>query len=170
MGLVLEKCNAQTAGLHTCMHRYNNAAHEQWRFKSSIWIVYSNSEYTVSNCIILSKGASLLTHYSDYNTSWVTGKLEFDFQQGQRFFSSLQHPDQLRPALGPIQSVQGAHFSKIKQLGNKTDHPLLPSAEVKNEWSYTSTPPYFFTAWYLSTRALYLYYSLQMCSLHGFQG
>jgi len=26
-----------------------------------------------------------------------------------------------------------------------------PSAEVKNTWSYTSTPPYSFTAWYSDT-------------------
>lgn len=102
MKLVLEKCNAQTAGLHICMHRYTNAVHDQWRLKSSICIVYSNLEYTVSNCIILCKGPRLLSHYSDYNTSWVTGKLESNFPQGQRFFSSLQHPYQPRPALGPI--------------------------------------------------------------------
>jgi hypothetical protein len=32
-------------------------------------------------------------------------------------------------------------FNLIKRLGRKVDHSPVPRALVKNEWSYTSTPP-----------------------------
>lgn len=31
-------------------------------------------------------------------------------------------------------------------LGREADHSLLSSADIKNEWSYNSTPTYAFTA------------------------
>jgi hypothetical protein len=37
----------------------------------------------------------------------------------------------------PIQLVEEA-----KRTGREADHPPPSSAEVKNEWSYTSTPPH----------------------------
>jgi hypothetical protein len=51
-----------------------------------------------------------------------------------------------RPALGPtqppIQCVPG-DLSLVREA----DHSPPSSAEVKNVWSYTSTPQYTFTAW-----------------------
>jgi hypothetical protein len=44
----------------------------------------------------------------------------------------------------PVQGVLG-----VKQLGCEADHSPLSSAEVKNVWSYTSTPQYVFMAWCL---------------------
>jgi len=45
-----------------------------------------------------------------------------------------------RPTLGPtqppVQWVLG-----VKQLGHEVDHSPPSSAEVKNVWNYTSTPP-----------------------------
>jgi len=38
-----------------------------------------------------------------------------------------------------------------KWPGSETEHSLPSSAEVKNSWSDTSTPPYVFKAWYLVT-------------------
>ena len=32
-------------------------------------------------------------------------------------------------------------FPGVKQPGHAVDHPFLSSAEVKNGWSYNSTPP-----------------------------
>jgi hypothetical protein len=49
-----------------------------------------------------------------------------------------------RPALGPtqpaIQWVPGALSVGVKRQGREVDHSPASSAEVKNEWSYTSTP------------------------------
>jgi hypothetical protein len=56
-----------------------------------------------------------------------------------------------RPALGPtqlpIQWVPGALPLGIKLLGRQTDHSPPSSAEVKNSWSYISTPQYAFMVW-----------------------
>ena len=34
----------------------------------------------------------------------------------------------------------GGYFLREKQMGHETDHLLPYSVEVKNTWSYTSTP------------------------------
>jgi hypothetical protein len=46
--------------------------------------------------------------------------------------------------LPPIQWVPG-----VKRQWPEIDHSLPSSAEVKNAWSYTSTPQYVFMAWCL---------------------
>jgi hypothetical protein len=55
-----------------------------------------------------------------------------------------------RTALGPtqlpIQWVPGALSLGVKRLGLETNHSSPCSAEVKNAWSYTSTPQCFFIA------------------------
>jgi hypothetical protein len=44
----------------------------------------------------------------------------------------------------------GGSFPGIKLGGGReADHSTPSSAEVKNEWSYTSTPKYVFMAWCL---------------------
>jgi hypothetical protein len=47
----------------------------------------------------------------------------------------------LGPTQPPIQWVPGALSLGIKQLGHEADHSPPSSAQVKNVWSYTSTPP-----------------------------
>jgi hypothetical protein len=37
--------------------------------------------------------------------------------------------------------VPGTFFPGIKRLGREVDHSPLSGAEVKNAWSYISTPP-----------------------------
>jgi hypothetical protein len=58
-----------------------------------------------------------------------------------------------RPALGPtqppIQWVSGILSPGVKRPRRETDHSPPSSAEVKNTWIFTSTPPYAFTAWCL---------------------
>jgi len=58
-----------------------------------------------------------------------------------------------RPALGPtqppIQWVTGTLSLGVKRPGREGDHSPPSSAEIKNAWSYTSTPPYVFMVWYL---------------------
>jgi hypothetical protein len=68
--------------------------------------------------------------------------------RGWKFFL---FPTESGPALGPtkppIQWVLGAVFLGVKLLGHEADHSCPSNAEVKNAWSYTSTPPYAFMAW-----------------------
>jgi hypothetical protein len=47
----------------------------------------------------------------------------------------------LGPTQPPIQWVPGALSLGVKRPGREADHSLPSSAEVKNVWSYTSTPP-----------------------------
>jgi hypothetical protein len=41
---------------------------------------------------------------------------------------------------------------EFKWLGHEADHSLPSRAEVKNEWSYISTPYYIFMAWCLLSK------------------
>jgi hypothetical protein len=56
-----------------------------------------------------------------------------------------------RPALGPTQPptqwVQGAVSLGVKRLEREADHSPPSNAEVKNEWSYTSTLRHAYMAW-----------------------
>jgi hypothetical protein len=56
-----------------------------------------------------------------------------------------------RTALGPIQPpiqwVPGGLSLGVKRPGREADHSPPSSAEVKNAWSYNSTPQYVFMAW-----------------------
>jgi hypothetical protein len=47
----------------------------------------------------------------------------------------------LGPTQPPIQGVPGALSLGVKLPVRETDHSPPASAEVKNEWKYTSTPP-----------------------------
>jgi hypothetical protein len=40
----------------------------------------------------------------------------------------------------------GSYFPGVKRPGREADHSSPTSAEVKNTWIYTSTPPYIFMA------------------------
>jgi hypothetical protein len=51
------------------------------------------------------------------------------------------------PASYPMDT--GGIFPRIKRPENEAHHSPLSSAEVRNAWSYASTPPYAFIAWCL---------------------
>jgi hypothetical protein len=51
----------------------------------------------------------------------------------------------LEPTQIPSQWAPEA-ILEVKQIGRKADHLSSYIAEVKKEWSYTSTPPYSFVA------------------------
>jgi hypothetical protein len=78
-----------------------------------------------------------------------TGRPKFDSRLGQPFFlfTTASRPT-LRLTQPPIQQVLGGSFPG-ERSGCEVDHSHLPSAEVKNVWSYTSTAPYVFMAWHL---------------------
>jgi len=56
--------------------------------------------------------------------------------------------------------VPRALFLAVKRPGREADHSSPSNAEVKNAWSYTSTPQYASIAWYSVKKAqgqLHLY-------------
>jgi hypothetical protein len=67
----------------------------------------------------------------------MAGRPEFDSRQGLEFFSSRRR----------VQIGSGAHpasypmDTEVKRPGREADNSSASSAEVKNAWSYTSTPP-----------------------------
>jgi hypothetical protein len=68
--------------------------------------------------------------------------LGFDFGLGLGIFLfTTASRTVLRPIEPPIQWVPGAFPLGVRRPGRETDHSLPSSAEVKNAWSYTSTPP-----------------------------
>jgi hypothetical protein len=74
-------------------------------------------------------------------TRLQAGRPGFNFRKGQRFFSSLPHPDLLwGPPSLPSNGYRG-FFPLGKAAGREADHSPPSSAEVKNAWSYTSDRP-----------------------------
>jgi hypothetical protein len=55
----------------------------------------------------------------------------------------------LGPTQSPIQYIPGALSLWVKWQTRETDHSPPSSAEVNNEWSYTSIPQYAFMSWCL---------------------
>jgi hypothetical protein len=66
----------------------------------------------------------------------------FDSRQGLGIFlfATASRPA-VRPTQPPIQWVPGVTSTRVKWLGHEAEHSAPSSAEVKNAWSYTSTPP-----------------------------
>jgi hypothetical protein len=70
------------------------------------------------------------------------GVLGFDSRWGLGiFFFTSASRTALRPIQPPNQQVSGALSLGVKRPWREAGHSPLPSAEVKNEWSYTYTPP-----------------------------
>jgi hypothetical protein len=70
------------------------------------------------------------------------GRSAFDSGKGLRLFllDTASRPD-LGPTKPPNQWMPGALSLGVKRPGREADHSAPSSAEVKNTWSYTSTPP-----------------------------
>jgi hypothetical protein len=72
----------------------------------------------------------------------------FESRQG---LGILLHTTVSRPGLGPtkppIQCVPGVLSRGVTRPGRDADHSPPSSVQVKNGWSYTSTPQYAFMAW-----------------------
>jgi hypothetical protein len=60
-----------------------------------------------------------------------------------------------RPDPGPthphIQRIPGVLYPWVKRSGREAKYSPPSSAEAKNAWGYTSTPPHVFLAWCLKT-------------------
>jgi hypothetical protein len=80
----------------------------------------------------------------------MIGVLGFDSRRGMGIFHFTTVS---RMVLGPtqpsIQWVPGALSLEVKWPRREADHSPPSSAEVKNAWSYTSTPQNVFMAWCL---------------------
>jgi hypothetical protein len=77
-----------------------------------------------------------------FATGWKIGILGFDSRRGLGIFLfTTASRTALEPTQPPIQWVPGALTLGIKRPGLEADHSPPSSAEVKNAWSYTSTPP-----------------------------
>jgi hypothetical protein len=83
----------------------------------------------------------VLAEIQRWTTGWTIGVLGFDSRWGLGIFLFTTVS---RRALGttqpPIQWVQGVLSLGVKRPGREAGHSPPSSAEVKNTWSYTSTP------------------------------
>jgi hypothetical protein len=86
-----------------------------------------------------SRGSS---QYSDYATGWTTG---FWFPVEAVVFSA-RHRIRTGPGAYSASSTvsTGGSSPEVVRLVREADQSPLSSAEVKNAWGYTSTPPYIF--------------------------
>jgi hypothetical protein len=76
-------------------------------------------------------------------------KLSASRRSWEFFFFTTASRTALGPTQPPIQWVPGALSLGVKRPVREADHSPPSSAEVKNAWSYTSTPQYVFMAWCL---------------------
>jgi hypothetical protein len=65
----------------------------------------------------------------------------------KRVFSSPKHPDYLWGPLNPLFNGYWGSLLGAKWPWSEVNYSLASSAKVKNEWSYTSTPPDCLKAW-----------------------
>jgi hypothetical protein len=86
----------------------------------------------------------------DAISDWTIGVLGFDSRRelGIFLFTTVSETA-LGPTKPPIQWVTGTFSLGVNRPGREADHSPPSSAEVKDAWSYTSTPQYVFMAWCL---------------------
>jgi hypothetical protein len=110
------------------------------------WIPFGTPLYEFM-AVVQTSAFLQLIRYSDWATDWTTG---FRSPAEQRYFS-LRHP---------VQTGCGAHTSSYEVCsggcfpGGDADHSPPSSPEVRNTWSYTSTPPY--SSWCLSRQYVFM--------------
>jgi hypothetical protein len=101
-------------------------------------------------CVRVCVGAVIAQSVERWATGWTIGVLEFDSQRGlETFLFTTASRTALGPTQPPIQWVPGTLSLGVKRLGREADHLRPSSVEVKNAWSYTSTPQYAFMVWCL---------------------
>jgi hypothetical protein len=94
--------------------------------------------------VIKSQGIWLSTE-----TRLRAGRLGFDSRHRRGILFPTASRPTLEPTQLPIQRESGAPNPEIKRPGREADHSPPSSAEVKNAWSYTSTPQHVFIVWCL---------------------
>jgi hypothetical protein len=119
-----------------------------WRFGECLYSLLRVIWFILTDLYVCMSWGSL----ASINTRLRTGHPEFNSQKCQwwNFLSSPHCPDQLwSPPSLLIGLIKGALPSGMKRPGRKADLSLPHNAEVKNVWSYISTPQCIFVAWYL---------------------
>jgi hypothetical protein len=124
----------EAASLHLSLDFPDEAQQSLCRHQNPIFCVY-NSMLTSATCLsvpgVVGKGKFALSLIRGSRPSRVW-----------KFSSSPPCSDRLwSPPQPPIQWVPGALFLEVKRPKRDADHSPPSSAEVKNKWSYTSTPP-----------------------------
>jgi hypothetical protein len=93
----------------------------------------------IKTCIIRKPGE--LNEYSDQIMGRATDGSRFDSPHGQKIvFFSKESTLALEPTKSPIQWASGALFRGVKRLAREVCVPPPFSADVMNEWNYTSIP------------------------------
>jgi len=84
--------------------------------------------------------------FSQYTDGLRAGQPGFNFWQVQWWILSLRHRVQtgsgFHPDSFPVGTVDSYSRGKVVCLAREVNHSAPPISEVKNAWSYTSTPPY----------------------------
>jgi hypothetical protein len=103
-----------------------------------------NTEFNIMSEVPLTSQCMSLTVQQHMRALW---KVHGNSQQRQEFFFfSTMFRSAWESTQPPIQWVPRALYLGVKWLGCDTDHSSPSTVDVKNVWSYTSTPPYFFMA------------------------
>jgi len=93
-----------------------------------------------TGCISFRCVKSLLSRDSSVVTGWMIGGSRPG--RGWEFFSSPPRPYRLWGLSSLLSNgYQGLFPCGVKRQGHEANHSLPSSAEVKNAWSYTFTPP-----------------------------
>jgi hypothetical protein len=85
------------------------------------------------------QGPAYYYYYYYLNSDWIrTGRYGDRIPVGAIYFAHVQ----IGPGANPASCTMGAgSFLEVKRPGRGADDPPTPSAEVENEYSYTSNPP-----------------------------
>jgi hypothetical protein len=98
-------------------------------------VTYHNKENnTLLKIIIDIWGAEIALGYGLDDREFVSRQ-----RLGIFLFTTASRPA-LRPTQPPIQWVPGVLSLGVKRPGREADHSPPPSADIKNAWSYISTP------------------------------
>jgi hypothetical protein len=103
-------------------------------------------EHEINNHFCTSMEPGQRSRYSD----WLRAGLPMCWSSSPGRVKNFLFSTSSKPALGstqpPIQWVPGSLSPEVKQPGRESDHSPAASAEIKNLWIYTFTPPYAFMA------------------------
>jgi hypothetical protein len=110
--------------------------------KPNFNLFYGHYDRLISLLIPNEKGAGIPQSVQRWATDWTIGVLCFDSRRGLGIFLfTTASRTALGPTQPPIQWVPRALSLGVKRPGREADHSPPSRAEVKNAWSYTSTPP-----------------------------
>jgi hypothetical protein len=122
-------------------------------YVSCVWRYPSEVAATLFSIHELEEALSLTEEGPDSTVDIATGYgldgrgVRVRVPAGTRFFSSPHRPDRLWGPLSLLSNgCRGDLSPGVKRPGRQADHWPSTSAEVKNTWVYTSTPPCTFMA------------------------